>query len=100
VFAVGAVVQAVTRQESNNLAVAASTLAVASIFRPVRRRVQSLIDRRFYRSKYDAELTLANFSARLRDQVDLDSLTAELMGVVRTTVHPRHVSFWVKGPDA
>jgi hypothetical protein len=100
VFGVGAVVRALTRQESNNLAVAASTLAVAGVFGPLRRRLQLFIDRRFYRRKYDAEQTLANFSARLRDQVELESLTTELVGAVNTTMQPRHVSLWVKSPDA
>ena len=100
VVGVGAIVRAVTRQESNNLAVAASTLVVAGMFGPLRRGIQSFIDRRFYRHKYNAEQTLADFSAGLRDQVDLDSLNAELVGVVTRTVQPSLVSLWLKSPDA
>lgn len=100
VVGVGAIVRAVTRQESNNLAVAASTLVVAGMFGPLRRGIQSFIDRRFYRNKYNAEQTLADFSAGLRDQVDLDSLNAELVGVVTRAMQPSLVSLWLKAPDA
>jgi hypothetical protein len=87
--------QALTGQESQ-LAVVASTLLIAALFGPLRRRVQGFIDRRFYRKKYDAEKTLAAFSATLREETDLDSLSAELLSVVRQTVQPAHTSLWLR----
>ena len=82
----------------SNLSVAVATLAVAALFQPLRRRIQAFIDRRFYRSKYDAEQTLADFSAKLRDDIDLDHLTAEMATVIRDTLQPSHFSMWLRTP--
>ena len=84
-----------TGVEQSPLAVVVSTLGIAALFTPLRRRIQNGIDRRFFRKKYDAQQVLAQFAQTARDETDLDALTAELARVAQETLQPEHVSIWL-----
>jgi K+-sensing histidine kinase KdpD len=87
--------QLITRQQESPVATVLSTLAIAALFSPLRRRIQARVDHRFYRQKYNAEQVLANFSTTLREEVNLEQLTDSILEVVRETMQPIHVSLWL-----
>jgi hypothetical protein len=99
VFAIQAAVRSVSGQ-SGTLAVTVSTLLVAAAFQPLRTRIQRAVDHRFYRRRYDAARTLESFSGRLREQVEIETVSGEVLDVVRQTLQPVHVSLWLREPEA
>jgi hypothetical protein len=100
VIGLGSLVRLLTGQISQSpVVIVASTLAIFALIQPLRRRIQRIIDRRFYRSKYDAAKIIANFSSTLREEVDLDTLSEHLVVVVQETMQPEHVSLWLRKPN-
>jgi len=103
VFALQSLLSVFTGQLSTGaqtpVAIVASTLGIAALFQPLRRRLQAIIDRRFYRSKYDAARTLAAFSKTLSSEVDLNQLREDLLAVVQETMQPSHISLWLRDPE-
>lgn len=96
VFVFGSLVRAFLDQQQNPLVIVASTLVIAALFQPLRHGIQRVIDRRFYRRKYDATRTVEAFSATLRSELDLSQLSEHLLTVVQETMQPAHVSFWLR----
>jgi hypothetical protein len=98
-----AIVNALTQRQTSEpspILIVVTTLVIAALFQPLRRRLQTMIDRRFYRHKYDASRTLNAFSARQRSEVDLNALSQHLMTVVQETMQPAHISLWLRSPDS
>ncbi len=84
---------------NHQITIVVSTLAIAALFQPLRRRIQAIIDRRFYRRKYDAQKIVQVFSPKMRDETDVDRLTGDVISVVEETIQPAHVSLWLRAPE-